>query len=652
MKSWSRFLVPCLLTLALVPGNVHGRGTQTDWSGGPDEAGPLPEFGTRFDAGDLAWRSVAGQLALRSAPRLDSPRDVLIVDTDRPKRLAVADVTGDDFADVVVSDAVISPFDPDDRRGGVYVWQNDGHGSWMRTVITEELYGAWHVDAADLDDDGDLDVIASAFYGEIDPPPPPPSNRNGRYAWFENLDGAGGVWEKRELGELFWGANHVAAGDIDGDGDLDVIGCSTLTDGVYEQEADVVWFENQDGSGETWSQHDVSGDFGDAFEGYPVDVDGDGDLDLIVSGYDRFEWFESLDGSGDSWSRHEISPTIQGAGYFDVGDLDGDGDIDFVGSGINNSVLVAWLNDGKGASWSAFVVGPFFRGFNVDLADLDGDGDLDAVSAKESGATAGQLAWSENLGDGASWNLSYVDLATPSNPWAGSGDVDRDGKPELVAGFEDVSDVGVQVAAYTLTDFVSDGTLRSSILDGGAAPDWGVIAWDADVPEVTSLEVEIRGSDDPEDLGAFMRVPSSGTPFGDVVDPSVRYVQYRVSLSSGGPDASPILREIGIETSGPVGVDDAQLLVRSLVSGVHPNPTRAGAVLTYVLPSASPVSLDIFDASGRVVLHRDHGEQGAGRHQLAWDGRDARRTRVSPGVYFLRLRAGTHESVERLIRTR
>lgn len=651
MKTLISFLAPWALILSLNAGDVLGQGTQTDWSGGPGETGPVSDFGIRFDDGDLAWRSVAGQVALRSQPRASFPRDVLIVDADRPPRLAVADVTGDGFADMILSDPVISPFDPENRRGGVYVWQNDGAGNWTRTVITEEFYGARYVDAIDLDKDGDLDVIASAFYGEIDPPPPPPAYRNGRFAWFENLDGAGESWEKREIGELFWGANHVAAGDVDRDGDLDLIGFSTLTDGVYEQEADVVWFENEDGGGESWSQHDVSGDFNDAFEGYPVDVDGDTDLDLIVSGYDRFEYIENVDGNGDSWARHEITPTITGAGYFDVGDLDDDGDIDFVGSGLNNSVLVAWLNDGTGLSWSAFVVGPFFRGYNVDLADIDGDGDLDAVCAKESAPSGGQLAWAENLGDGTAWNISYVDLFSPSNPWARAGDVDRDGKPELVASFEDVEDVGVQLAAYTLTDFVSEGSLRSSILDGGSSPDWGAIAWDSDVPENTSLEVEIRGSNDPQNLGSFVIVPSNGTLLADLIDPSVRYIQYRISLGSGGSQVSPILREIAIETGGPAGVEDPPVQVPTLVSRVGPNPTREGAVLVYDLPSAGRVSLDIYDASGRSILHRSQREQ-AGQHEMAWDGRNDRGIQVPSGVYFIRLRTDAGESVARLIRAR
>lgn len=652
MKSPMSATVRLACALAFFAGVAHGQGTQTDWSGGPGVPGPVSDLGDRFDAGDVAWGSIPGQLALRSMPHATYPQDVLFANADRPPRLAIGDVTGDGFADVILSDPLISPFDPDNLRGGVYVCELQGGGVWTRTPITEDFYGARYVDTVDMDGDGDLDVIASAFYGEIDPPPPPPSERNGRFAWFENADGAGGAWIKREIGELFWGANHVAAGDVDGDGDLDLIGCSYLTDGVYEQDADLVWFENTDGGGESWTQHDISDDFDDAFDVFPADIDADGDLDLVASGYDRFEFVENTDGVGGSWLRHTITPTIIGAGYFDLGDLDGDGDVDLIGSGINTPSLAVWLNDGTGLSWSAYIVGPFPRGYTVDLADVDGDGDLDAVAARDGSTTEGQLAWAENLGNGTTWTLRVVDVLTPSGPWTRAGDVNRDGKLDLVASFEDAYNTGVQVAAYPLTDFVGGGMLRSSILDGGAVPDWGSVSWDADVPPGTMLGIEVRGSNDPADLGPFVGVPASGTALGTLIAPSSRYVQYRTVLTSTDPEASPVVQEVRIETGEIVAVGEASAPAVMRVSTVRPNPTRAGGSLTVDLPEPGRLVLGVFDASGRRIRLRDEGVLGTGRHELIWDGRDARGLLVPTGVYFLRVRVGGEEIVRRLVRAR
>ncbi len=622
--------------------------TQSDWSGGDGQPGPVLSFGNRFDDGNLAWLTSPGQVSLSSVSRISFPSEVITPDSDRPARLAVYDIDGDGYDDILIPDPLISPFDPDDQRGAIYLWRQLD-GEWTRTSVTEDFLGSWYVDAVDMDFDGDLDIIASAYYGMIDPPPPPPEQRNGRFAWFENLDGEGGAWEQREIGELFWGARWVSAADIDGDGDLDLAGCSELVGGPYEADAFVVWFENVDGQGETWNQHDVSDDFDNAFVIHTVDMDGDLDVDLLVAGYGRFEWFENLNGTGENWTQHIISPVFQGAGYMDVGDLDDDGDIDIFGGGLNTGVMAAWLNDGTGLNWSASIVGSFTRGYNTALADVDGDGDLDGVASGANGTTFSKLGWAENLGNGTSWELRYPDISAPSHPWAAVGDIDRDGKPELVASFEDSYGQGIQIAAYTLTDFLPLGELESSVLDGGT-PSWGTLIWDADVPSGTSLEIEVRAGTDPEALGNYVTVPSNGTDLGTLIDPTARYLQYRVSMETLSNGTSPVLREIAVENNDPASVQGDDEFARKLqASAMAPNPFRRTTSLNYALSEPARVRATVYDPAGRTVLRLEDALRAAGSHRLEWDGGDEEGRPVATGTYFVRLRAGTEELVQRVL---
>ncbi|MCA9750634.1 MAG: T9SS type A sorting domain-containing protein [Gemmatimonadetes bacterium] len=83
-----------------------------------------------------------------------------------------------------------------------------------------------------------------------------------------------------------------------------------------------------------------------------------------------------------------------------------------------------------------------------------------------------------------------------------------------------------------------------------------------------------------------------------------------------------------------------------------PNPFRAGTNLQFLLPRASQVSLDVLDATGRRVRSVRNGTLPGGSHQLTWDGRDASGHETAAGVYFLRLRAGSEESVRRVVRLR
>jgi hypothetical protein len=252
-----------------------------------------------------------------------------------------------------------------------------------------------------------------------------------------------------------------------------------------------------------------------------------------------------------------------------------------------------------------------------------------------------------------SWNLQYPSVLAPDSPWARAGDVDRDGKPELVASFEDPYGDGIQLAAYTLTDFEPGGTLRSSVLDGGAEPSWGRILWNADVPAGTSLDIEVRASNDPGSLGAWLTVPANGTELGTLLDPSLRYIQYRTSMETSDNGVSPVLREIELEGGMTTAVLEGQVPNATLAMGLAaPNPMRGGTTVSYTLGQPAHVRAAIYDAAGREVVRVDDTLRDAGSHEVTWDGTDTRGNATAAGTYFLWLRAGGEEEAQRIIRVR
>ncbi len=84
----------------------------------------------------------------------------------------------------------------------------------------------------------------------------------------------------------FGGANSVYATDVDGDGDVDVLGAALDAD-------DITWWEN-DGS-ESFTEHTIKGDFNGATSVYATDVDGDGDVDVLGAAYiaNEITWWEN-----------------------------------------------------------------------------------------------------------------------------------------------------------------------------------------------------------------------------------------------------------------------------------------------------------------------------------------------------------------------
>jgi hypothetical protein len=72
---------------------------------------------------------------------------------------------------------------------------------------------------------------------------------------------------------------------------------------------------------------------------------------------------------------------------------------------------------------------------------------------------------------------------------------------------------------------------------------------------------------------------------------------------------------------------------------VTPNPFAGAAAFRFTIPTASPVRLEIFDASGRAVRTLVDEVQHPGAHEARWDGRDSNQEHVAPGVYLYRLEA-------------
>jgi len=452
-------------------------------------------------------------------------------------------LNGDGLDDVISTDPVYHILK---KLGAVFWWEQQPGGEWTRHTVDAAFHGAQYVSTVDLDFDGDLDVIGAAYYGDA-----PGLGRNGRYAWFENLNGDGSSWVQHLVGNWFWGASHIDSGDMDGDGDLDLVGASDLTDGIQEQESDLTWFENLDGSGRTWLQHDLDMDLPNASEAHTVDLDGDGDLDVVAAnsnpfGMSQFRWYENVNGDGSVWNKIIIPGEFWGAGYLDVGDIDNDGDLDLMGGGSGSSQVGWWENiDGMGTSWLAWYVTVSHGSKGVELRDLEGDGDLDGLIW-----TGDRVSWIENTdGNGILWSLRTLTYEL-ERAWGATGDLDGVGKLDVVVAMEDnFQPSGPELIFFDISNFKSSGELTSSILDGGQNPGWGIMNWEAYTgsPSELPVEVQVRSSDDETAMGPYVTVPYTGCDLSTIIDPNARFLQYRLLMESTDPSSSPVLKHLSVD---------------------------------------------------------------------------------------------------------
>ncbi|KAH8055460.1 hypothetical protein JL721_10187 [Aureococcus anophagefferens] len=242
-----------------------------------------------------------------------------------------------------------------------------------------------------------------------------------------------------------------ALADVDGDGDLDlVVGAGTAPSSTTSVgSAASPSYEAVTGSANPFDGIDVGAWSKPAF----ADVDGDGDLDLVVGEHDILFYYENV-GSATSPSYEAVTGAANPFDGIDVGwhsapalaDLDGDGDLDLV-VGEEYGTLFYYENVGSAASPDyAPVTGAVspFDGIDVGwsskpaLADVDGDGDLDLVVGEDYGT----LFYYENVGSAAS--PSYEAVTGAANPFDGIyvgqysapalADLDSDGDLDLVVG--------------------------------------------------------------------------------------------------------------------------------------------------------------------------------------------------------------------------
>jgi len=285
----------------------------------------------------------------------------------RYERHQIADVNGDGRLDLVSVDNFF---------GSVLWFENSGQATggqfWKRHPITEGgLLGAYDVDVADLDADGHLDVAASSF------------RLGNQFAWYKNPGKAPSRdWEAHVIDDNQAETRTVCVADFNHDGLPDVLGTVNAA-GI------VLWYENRgQPRARTWKRH-VIDLAGQPMHGHPVDLDGDGDLDLIMAFYSgQIVWYENLGkpGNGVRWDKHTIVGEFAHGFEAVAADLDGDGDLDVVATAADTDGQIAWLeNTGDPrSSWLMHSLKtPWIHAFQVITADLDRDGKLDIAAVSK-----------------------------------------------------------------------------------------------------------------------------------------------------------------------------------------------------------------------------------------------------------------------------
>lgn len=299
----------------------------------------------------------------------------------------------------------------------------------QHTIVPEGGAKLWWARShADVNKDGLLDFFVIN------------NNASGGWiGWYETVPGFGSsiqhiIAEKSPDGELF-AAGDLASGDIDGDGDIDVLGPVSPGEwGGAGEPTKLYWYENPG-----WQAHYI-GTYPCFIKDFDlVDLNGDGKLDVAATAHAARKMYVYRQDSPDEWTRAaEVYVEHLHEGQH-VGDVDGDGDVDVISTGF------CFFNPGGDmeSTWSVSNIDPYWNSENaysweynatkIICADIDEDGaDEVFISCSEKFRT--RVAWYDLKQDcGNQWIRHEIGVNAYSHTLQ-VGDMDNDGDLDVISG--------------------------------------------------------------------------------------------------------------------------------------------------------------------------------------------------------------------------
>jgi len=352
-----------------------------------------------------------------------------------PQDVVVADLDGDGDRDLAAASY-------DDQ----VVWmenRGDEDGSRRATryapprVLDGSAGGAISVDAADLDGDGDKDLLAATF-------------RDDRVRWYENRTNRAADSTARDPGSARFapprtfaggvpGAMTVRAADLDGDDDKDVLLAARSGEWIG-------WCENRGlrstGLPNFTAPMPIAGSLDGMEDVRLTDLDQDGDLDIVVAAYsqDRVLWIENVHDSSDRETFAEPATIAAGAAAplsVATADVDGDGDQDVL-AGLAGTDRVVWYphrtpmqttDSTRSFGEERLVTADVSDPESIDAADVDGDGAPDVVTSSFGGR---DIVLHVNQGQAKDWSRHILSRNAPEAMVARLLDLDSDGDRDVL----------------------------------------------------------------------------------------------------------------------------------------------------------------------------------------------------------------------------
>jgi WD40 repeat protein len=492
--------------------------------------------------------------------------------------------------------------------------------------------------AGDIDGDGEREVIAIDEKGVL-------------YAWHrdgsevrngDNDPATSGVF--RKFGACTYQYGCASLGDVDGDG-VDEIVMGTQGDSLFVLNANGT-------AAPGWPKAFAS----DVVATAIGDIDNNGALDVVAHEMNGNTWAFNGDGTQIwfRWAQNNLSFSPSPA----LGDLDNDGKLEVVVPSKDRKVYAIRWNGTDLPGWPVTYATSLWSESSPVIADIDNDGSLDVILGNENRYITGWDAAGQPL---AGFPLAMSDAvrATPA-----VADLDKDGDVEVIAaGWDKTVRVwdfpkmfNPQKAPWAKyhANLYNDGNVTTELPTpvSGATfifdvkPDRLELAWSVPVEAGGRFDVErseiLAGVASPYRRVAEVRVSADGV---------VRWTDRNVEM--GGRYAFRLIGEDGVIVHESAGIYVPVL--RAGLGQNFPNPFNPSTRFEYWVPDSAgrggaiPVQIAIYDVRGARVRTLVDGVRPPGRYRVEWDGRGSDGTPVGSGVYFYRMVAAQFTDTRKML---
>jgi hypothetical protein len=333
---------------------------------------------------DLLGTDMRQGVVFSTRPVGGSGRLSVVASVPNPSHVTVADVDRDGRDDLLVAD--LGDFLPADHVRGAAIWLRGLEGGKYGAFWLDGWPRVADVEAGDFNGDGRTDLLIAAFGWR----------KAGMVAIMESRPGKGAQPDfVRHVVDPRTGGIHAIPVDLNGDRHLDLV---TV---LAQEHETVLAYINKGTKDFTFEQqviykapHPNWGSSGISL----VDLDKDGDLDVLLTHGDTFDdgfvkpyhGIQWLENTGEyPYVAHSLAQ-LPGVHRARAADLDGDGDLDIVagallagGSDVDEKILpaLAWLEQTKPRTFVRHTIAMGFpRHATLDVGDVDGDGDVDIVA--------------------------------------------------------------------------------------------------------------------------------------------------------------------------------------------------------------------------------------------------------------------------------